>query len=79
MLAYTVKQAAYDIESYSLLLMSSGAQDDQRMKYPSRPKTWYGRMGMTKHPAKTSFFLLAGPSIQFGSVHFSPHCKFSKI
>ena len=38
MLAYTVKQAAYDIESYSLLLMSSGAQDDQRMKYPSRPK-----------------------------------------
>jgi len=35
---YTVKQAAYDIESYSLLLISSGAKDDQRMKYPSRPK-----------------------------------------
>ena len=30
------------------------------MKYPSRPKTWSGGMGMTNHPAKTSFFYWQG-------------------
>ena len=41
------------------------------MKYPSRPKTWSGGMSMTKHPAKTSFFLLAGQLYDPGQLTFS--------